>query len=155
MAKTKTAAEKKLPAKKSSKRGSLGKLSTEVNNPLKIIVEVVIRNETYPGHDYLSKSSELLVENSPNFSYSFEKQNASILTLVVGSYESSNPADSGNFFTRVFSKEIPVIVYAQQDRPNAFAYLTLKYNGKDIYVPPRTIAFKGGKGQIDETVIIP
>lgn len=154
MAKEKRTPSKRASTSKSIEVGSKAKLKTD--QPVKIIVEVVIRNETgTPDQKLPSGSLESGSERAPNFSFSFDKQNASILKLVVGTYESNLPPDSGDFFTRVFSNNIPVIVYAQQDSSNSFAYLTLKYKGKDVYVPARNIPFRNGKGEIDEIVKLP
>ena len=106
------------------------------------------------------KPVALIQERSqPNFSYSFERNGATIIHFEVEGFQQDYPNDTGNFYTPILdpgaTKYIQVTVIARQDLPAGSASLTLKYKGKNVYDPPRDLDFNNGNGGISETVELP
>ncbi len=148
------ATKKKAPAKKTTAR--------KEQPPIRIIVEVVIRNDV--GSDNKNKALSLLTDgggSSPNnnFSFSFEAKDITVLNITVGNHSQDRPPATGNFFTPVLDPNTPqkirVIVLAREDFPGGNGTLSLKYNGKELSANPVSISFSGGMGGIDQLLTLP
>jgi hypothetical protein len=115
--------------------------------PIKITVEVIIRNEyraIQKGYDP-SVSNDVMLGggNCPDnkFSYSFEKENASVLSLSVEEFEKDNPGNSGEFTTCINDAspepKVRVIGLAKENNAGGRVALTLKFLGKDVFTSPK------------------
>jgi hypothetical protein len=95
----------------------------------------------------------------PNFYYSFERNETTVIYFEVEDFQQDKPNDTGTFYTPILdpgaTKHIQVVVIARQDLPAGSASLNLKYMGKDVYDPPRDLDFNNGIGGINETVKLP
>lgn len=136
------------------------------DEPIKIIIEVVVRNETSAKInsnflksevDKLLPSTSLEATEEPNFGYSFTLQRCSILQFVIEGQNIPIPPDSGSLFVNILDPDTPqkvrMRVVAIQDLPNPVATLTLKFNGKTVTTP--SLVFNGGKAGFDKLIKLP
>ncbi len=132
--------------------------------PVRITVEVVIRHEypTQPRTHLLHSMSEAAEAGCPEnkFSYSFDKANASVLSLIVEEFEKDNPEDSGEFTTCIndpaASPRVMVIGLAKEDNAGGRVALTLKFRGKDLFTTPKEFTrTSNGFLKFNELVKIP
>ncbi|MDP1818020.1 MAG: hypothetical protein Q8K92_26445 [Leadbetterella sp.] len=152
MAKAKQNTELKVPSKDKAtaiqSKSSVFKNKVPAAVPLKITIEVVIRNESAQDVKPLGTPLPDLGEattlgNCPDnqFTYTFEKENATIDYLTVENYEQDNPSDSGSFTTcinNVIAGEAYVLVLAKatKNNPGGRAALTLKFRGENVFSAP-------------------
>jgi len=137
--------------------------------PVKIIVEVIIRNETatpIPSKSFSFKASPgLLAEEGPQcpdnkFKFSFDKStDVTILSIIVEDFKQDLPPDTGNFTTCILDPHDPpsitVAVLAKTENPGGRAALSLSFNGKEVY-DKKELENKGhGKLGIMESVKLP
>jgi hypothetical protein len=168
---TKKAVKKASPKKKASSK----KVQTSID-PIRIVVEVVIRNETTLQEKSIAKSLtpfdvsdalELGGDCPDNkFTYSFDTKkgevdhSAIIHSLKVEAFEKFSPGDSGKFTTCIndISEEpsIRVTVFASENMPGGRASLQLKFNGRDVFSPERELnKMPGGNLGFSELVKLP
>lgn len=113
--------------------------------PIRITVEVIVRHEypPQPKTNRLRDTSEADGAGCPEnkFSYSFEKDNASVLSLSIEEFKKDNPGDSGDFTTCINDAspepKIRVIGLAKENNPGGRVALTLKFLGKDVFSPAK------------------
>lgn len=134
--------------------------------PIKVTVEIIIK------HEYASASLQknLMIAadaaggagNCPDnrFSYSFEKENATVLSLIVEEFEKDNPGDSGEFTTCINDAspqpKIRVIALAKENSPGGRVALSLKFLGKDVFSSPKEFsAAPGGFLKLIESPKVP
>lgn len=142
---------------KKSKSAKEIKPSKPKNKPLKASKHPQSKPVLKPA---AKKRVAMIQERSqPNFSYSFERNGATIIHFEVDGFQQDYPNDTGNFYIPILdpgaTKHIMVVVTAKQDLPAGSASLTLKYRGKNVYDPPRDLDFNNGIGGITETVKLP
>jgi len=81
------------------------------------------------------------------FTFSFNRTNATITSLVVEKFHQDLPPDTGSFTVCVFDPNDPpqirVTVVAKKDLPGGSASLSLKFLGKNVYDPARQLDDKG------------
>lgn len=82
------------------------------------------------------------------FTYKFEKENASVLSLSVGEYHINNPNDSGEFTTCIHDAgpvpKITVTCFGKVDNVGGRVALTLKFLGKDVFSTPAELKIQNG-----------
>lgn len=133
---------------KQTRKKSL-KISIKPEKPTRIAIEldivVRVRQELSPQantHLLLSDNAIGGVGCPDNkFSYAFEKENASLLSLTVEEFDKDNPGDSGDFTTCIndasSEPRVRVIGLAKRDNAGGRVALKLKFLGKDVFASPK------------------
>ena len=114
--------------------------------PVRVTVEVIVRHEQLtPSQINRSQIANAAggAEGCPEnkFSYSFEKENASVLSLSVEEFDKDNPGDLGEFTTCINDAspepKVRVIGMAEENNAGGRVALTLKFLGKDVFSSPK------------------
>ncbi|MBK9719497.1 MAG: hypothetical protein IPO85_18670 [Saprospiraceae bacterium] len=133
-----------------AKQTRLKSIDLNINQqaPVRITIEldivVHVRKEQHSG----AKANFLLAEEAlggsdcpeDKFTYSFETDNAKVLSLTVEGFKKDNPGNSGDFTTCIAdANRFRVMVFANELNPGGRAALTLKYLGKDVFSSPKEL----------------
>lgn len=130
--------------RKSSEKISLSR--TDIPEiPVRVTVEVIVRHEYpaqyKPNNFQLAEKAKKLGCPDNKFSYSFEKENASVLFLMVEEFEEDNPNDSAEFTTCINDAspepKIRVIGLAKENNAGGRVAITLKFLGKNVFSSPK------------------
>ena len=130
--------------RKSSKEES-GISSIVPEIPVRVTIEVIVRHE-YPlqlktNNLYLAGEAGGAGCPDNKFTYSFERENASVLSLIVEEFDKDNPDDSGEFTTCIYDPnpvpKVRIIGLAKEDNVGGRVALTIKFLGKDIFTKPK------------------
>lgn len=131
--------------------------------PIKITVEVIIRDERVSFKSDTLENGALFQPESNcsenKFSYSFETDRATPLYLKVEAFEKNNPGSGGDFTACINDisnePEIQVIALARRDQAGGRASLTLKFLGKDVITSKELKYGANGLLGINETAKLP
>ncbi|WP_247237215.1 hypothetical protein [Telluribacter sp. SYSU D00476] len=128
--------------------------------PIKITVEIIVRQESIVQprlnrfHSLDAAGGAGCPDNK--FSYSFDTQNASVLSLIVEEFEKDNPDGSGEFTTCINDPspepKVRIIGLAKEDNAGGRVALSLKFLGKDIFSSPKEFTH-GGNGFLKLNVL--
>lgn len=121
------------------------KTPNRITIELDIVVRVRQEQQSERKVNLLLTDSVLDGSGCPDnkFSYSFDKENASVLSLSVEEFDKDNPEDSGDFTTCINDAspepKVRVICLAKEDNPGGRVALTLKFLGKDVFSSPKEL----------------
>lgn len=126
-------------------------VNIDQQTPIRITIELDIVVRVRQERHFLAKANLLLTDSAlggsgcpdNKFSYSFEKENASVLSLSVEEFDKVNPGGSGDFTTCINDAspepKVRVICLAKEDNPGGRVTLTLKFLGKDVFSSPKEL----------------
>jgi hypothetical protein len=149
------------------------KLSPDKNSTVRIILEILVKNEATTATVKLQPPNSLIAslnlaaageQDCPDnkFAWSFDKTagDTTIVSLAVGGFNQDLPADAGQFTTCILDPNDPpsitVVVMARTESGGGRGALSLTLNGKKVYDEPRELDNKGhGVLSIAESVKLP
>lgn len=136
-------------AKKPSISGN-GTLPVIPEIPIRVTVDVNINYQGVPTMVQLSSAEDGGgADDCPNnkFSYTIDAQNATVLSISVESKDVDNPGTSGNFTACINdaspSPKVRVLGLATENNSGGTVALTLKFLGKDVFVPAKDFTNMG------------
>lgn len=129
--------------KKEPKDPSVKILTPDKENTVKIIIEVVVKqekSESAPIKALLPDASGGGECPSNKFTYSFSTKNSTVLAMTVEGVTLKNPGENGEFTACVNDAspkpKIMVSALAKSTGPGATASLSMTLNGKTISIDP-------------------